>query len=30
VLRVESGRASQDLFVEVGDVAAARRFLTLR
>lgn len=30
VLRIENGRASQDLLVEVGDVAAARRFLTLR
>lgn len=30
VLRLETGRASQDLLVEVGDVAAARRFLTLR
>lgn len=29
-LRVESGRASQSLFVEVGDVAAARAFLTIR
>ena len=30
VLRVETGRATQELLVEVGDVAAARRFLTLR
>lgn len=30
VLRVENGRAVQELLVEVGDIAAARRFLTLR
>lgn len=30
VLRLENARGSQDLLVEVGDVAAARAFLTLR
>lgn len=30
VLRVQNGRVTQDLLVEVADVAAARRFLTLR
>lgn len=29
-IRLESGRSSQRLFVEVGDVAAARAFLTIR
>lgn len=29
-IRVENGRASQSLYVEVGDIAAARAFLTIR
>ncbi len=29
-IRLESGRSSQRLFVEVGDIAAARAFLTIR
>ncbi len=29
-IRLESGRTSQRLFVEVGDIAAARAFLTIR
>jgi hypothetical protein len=29
-IRLESGRASQRLLVEVGDIAAARAFLTIR
>jgi hypothetical protein len=29
-LRLETGRTTQSLLVEVGDVAAARAFLTLR
>jgi hypothetical protein len=29
-LRLENGRAAQSLYVEVGDVAAARAFLTIR
>jgi hypothetical protein len=29
-LRVESGRSVQSLYVEVGDIAAARSFLVIR
>ncbi|MBK6703522.1 MAG: hypothetical protein IPG56_07000 [Caulobacteraceae bacterium] len=29
-LRLETGRATQRLLIEVGDIAAARAFLTLR
>ena len=29
-LRVQSGRGVQSLYVEVGDIAAARAFLTIR